>query len=138
MSVQTGVTLGSFLFVGGVSAGRVLPEVDIAVFSAAVSGGLFFVITSHNFNTLKKWLLLLPSVTGGIFSAKFIAQLLTSVTPDYVVAGEALGAFLSSACVVQLLVRFTSNPGAVFRTVWDALSDSITGIFRKGGGGGHG
>lgn len=53
MSVQTGVTLGSFLFVGGVSAGRVLPEVDIAVFSAAVSGGLFFVITSHNFNTLK-------------------------------------------------------------------------------------
>lgn len=135
MSVPTGLTLGSAMFVGGVSAGRALPGVDVTVLAAAFCGGLIFVLTAQNYSVLKKWLLLIPSVGGGVIMGKFIASLLTVTTPDFVVAGEAVGAFLSGACIVRLLVTFTDNPGAVFRAVWDAVSGTIAGIFRKGGGG---
>ncbi|HEO9044214.1 TPA: hypothetical protein QIF36_002381 [Enterobacter kobei] len=137
MSVHTGTTLGSVLFVGGVSAGRAFPEVDVAVLAAALCGALIFVITAQNYSILKKWALLLPSAGGGVILGKFIAALLTATTPDFVIAGETVGAFLSGACIVQFLARFTDNPGAVFRAIWDVVRGSVTDIFRKGGGG-HG
>jgi hypothetical protein len=122
-------TLGATLLVSGVSVAGLFPGIDPGVLIAAIGGGLIFVLTDNDYSPLKKWLLLLPSVIAGIVASPFIAALLTELTPVAVTAKRPIGALISSAIAVKILMKFADNPGATFKT--------ILNLFRPGGGGGN-
>jgi hypothetical protein len=124
-------TWGARLFVGAVSFAGMFSGADAGVLIASVAGATIFVIANPDYPLLKKWLLWGPSVLGGLISSKFIAALLTEITPAAVTAGRPIGGLIGGAVTVVFLMKFAENPAAVFK----ALASSVASIFRKGGGG---
>lgn len=123
-------TWGARLFVGAVSFAGIFSGADAGVLIAAIAGATIFVIANPDYPMLKKWLLWVPSVVAGLISSKFIAALLTEITPGTVTAGRPIGALIGGAVAVVLLMKFAENPGSVFK----AIGSSISSLFRRGGG----
>lgn len=79
----------------------------------AISGAAIFILSSTEFSRLKSLFLFIASTFAGIVSAPFAAQILSAITPDSVFANESVGALVSSAVVVRVLMMLCNNPSLV-------------------------
>lgn len=115
----------AYATVGGVAFLGLFAGQDPGVLTAALSGALIFTISAKEWSPLGRICLFWVSMVAGVVAAPFVASMISAFTPDGVNAPNSLGALISSAIAVRLLMAASINPTA------------FLGRFRSGGGDGN-
>lgn len=116
-SYATGTTLTLFLI-------SLVPGIDATIVLGAFSGAVVFAMTSDDLSTLKKIIFLFVSFTGGCLCARMATDGLAYMLPASIAPNAGVGALLSAAVIVKLLlyaIRVAGDPGKV-----------LGGLFKKG------
>ncbi|PHI31050.1 putative holin [Budvicia aquatica] len=123
-------TGGATVLLTGVSLTGLFAGVDAGVVIGAFAGSVLFVVLSNDFTNSVKALLFVVSMIAGILSADFVASMITALTPENVTAALPLGATVSSAIAVRLLMALSNqagNPTSFFERLIDKIADKFKG-----------
>lgn len=123
-------TGGATVLLTGVTFTGLLSGVDAGVIIGAFAGSVLFVVLSHDFSNPVKAMLFIVSMIVGVLSADFVASMITAISPDSVTAALPLGATVSSAIAVRLLIALSnqaSNPTSFIERLIDRIADKFKG-----------
>ncbi|MFQ0831241.1 putative holin [Serratia fonticola] len=96
--------------VGGATFLGLLTGPDAAdVFIGAFIGSVIFVISAKDYTFFVRVLLCLASFVVGVVSCDFFASLISAFLPGTVIATRMIGAIVSSAVSVRLLMALTQR-----------------------------
>lgn len=88
-----------------------LSGIDAGAVIGAFAGSVLFVVSAKDYTLGTKGLLFVVSMIAGIFCADFVASIITSITPESVMAARPLGAIVASAVAVRLLMFISNQAG---------------------------
>ncbi|MCB5312097.1 putative holin [Yersinia intermedia] len=125
----SGVGVASWA-VTGITFVGLLSGVDAGAVVGAFAGSVLFVVLSGDFTKPVKGMLFIVSMIVGVLSADFVASIITAITPESVTAARPLGAIVSSAVAVRLLIALSNqagNPTSFFERLIDKIADKFKG-----------
>ncbi|MCG9124303.1 phage holin family protein [Laribacter hongkongensis] len=96
-SIASAATLGAALLAS-------FPGIDAGIVLGAFAGAAVFVLSSKDLHTLKKLAYLALAFFAGVLAAPMFAALLATVLPASVAVPTSVGALLSAALVIKLLL----------------------------------
>jgi hypothetical protein len=85
------------------------------ILAGALVGAAIFALYLSDVSLVKSVILFMISILAGVVAAPFAAQIVSAITPESVTAREPVGALISSAVAVKLLVTVSNNVGMIFR-----------------------
>ncbi|KEY56947.1 putative holin [Serratia sp. DD3] len=88
-----------------------LSGIDAGAMVGAFAGSVLFVVSATDLTWRIKGLLFVVSMIAGILGADFVASIITSITPESVMAARPLGAIVASAVAVRLLMFISNQAG---------------------------
>lgn len=116
-------TTSAAMAVGGVTIVGLLSRIDPGVLIGAFAGSLIFVLSASEYSRLGRVVLFFASLLAGIVAAPFVASVITVMTPSGIRAEGPIGALVSSAIAVRLLMALSSNPKSIAGRFWSGGSD---------------